>query len=86
MTEMEKQIRQFILKALLAAKGSPLPDSSLRDAIKAAFPHVAFSAGDLGEHIKDAEDFSFIAGTNDEVFGMMWALTPKGKIRAQQLR
>jgi hypothetical protein len=86
MTDLEKQIRQFILRLLLAARDNPMPDSTVRAAIVGAFPHVAFSGGDLGNFIKDAEDFNFIAGTNDDVFGLMWALTPKGKIRAQQLR
>lgn len=85
MTDLERQIRQFILRALLAAKG-PMPDSSLKLAIHGAFPALAFTDADLRDHIKDAEEALLIAGTNDDVFGMLWDLTGKGKIKAQQLR
>jgi hypothetical protein len=33
-----------------------------------------------------AEVAELISGTSDQVFGLMWALTPRGKIKAQQLR
>ncbi|MDE2102216.1 MAG: hypothetical protein KGL39_33530 [Patescibacteria group bacterium] len=85
MTDLDRQIRQFILRALLAAKG-PMPESTLKLAIHGAFPAVAFTAGDLAGHIQDAEEALLIAGTNDDVFGTLWDLTGKGKIKAQQLR
>jgi hypothetical protein len=82
---IEREIKTFLLKALLAAHPSPMPDDSLRGAIRGAFPHVALTGGDLGQYIRTAESQGMIAGTNDEVFGLMWALTPQGKIRAQSL-
>ena len=82
---IDREIKIFLLKALLAANGSPMPDDSLRSAVRAAFPHVALTTADISEQIKRAEAENFIAGTNDEVFGVMWTLTPKGKIRAQLL-
>ena len=86
MTTLERQIRRFILVALLAARGTPMLDDTLRSAITTEFRHITFTAGDLGGYIKDAEELSLIAGTDDEDVGRVWALTPKGKIRAQQLR
>ena len=86
MTSLERDIRTCILLALLATKGSPMPDDSLKRHICNMHPNVAFSAGELTDHVRDCETDNLIAGTNDEVFGRMWALTPKGKIRAQQLR
>lgn len=85
MTSLERDIQIFILRALLAASGSPMTDDALRQAIRTAFAHVAFTASDITAHISRVESNTLIAGTNDEVFGLMWALTPKGKITAQQL-
>jgi len=85
MTELERQIRRFILRALLAARGNPMTDETLKHAVRGAFQHIAFTASELDSHVRDCETDNLIAGTNDEVFGLMWALTPKGKIKAQQL-
>lgn len=85
MTDLERDIRAFILRAMLRADG-PVKDSTLRDFIKNGFSHIDFTAGDLGKHIGGAEEASLIAGTNDDVLGLMWDLTPKGKIKAQLLR
>ena len=85
MTDLERSIRSFILRALLSARG-PMGESALKAAIRSSFPNVAFSDGDLMSHVKDAEEALLIAGTNDDVAGMLWDLTGKGKIKAQQLR
>ena len=82
---IDREIKTFILRALHAANGSPMTDDSLKAAVRNAFAHVAFTANDLSDHVKGCEEANLIAGTNDEVFGVMWALTPKGKIRAQSL-
>lgn len=85
MTDAERDIRAFLLRALLAANG-PMKDSTLRQLIRNGFSHLDFTAGDLGGHISSAEEVCLIAGTNDDTFGLMWDLTPKGKIKAQQLK
>jgi len=82
---LDRDIRIFVLRALLATLGSPMPDDSLRSAVRNNFPHVAITQGELRELIQSTEAAGLISGTNDEVFGLMWALTPKGKIKAQQL-
>jgi len=86
MTALERDIRGFILKALLAAHDSPMPGDTLKGAITGAFPHVAFTGTELEKYLVDLKVMKFISDLDDEVFGPMWALTPKGKIRAQQLR
>lgn len=83
MTQLDRDIRTFILRALLRYK-KPLSTGTLKQQIRAAFP-VAFTDGDLGQHISDAEEANLIAGTQDEVLGQVWDLTPKGKIKVQQL-
>ena len=85
MTDFEREVRALILRALLRANG-PMVDSTLRKLIKNAFSHIDFTAGDLGTHIGGSEEASLIAGTNDDTFGLMWDLTVKGKIKAQQLK
>lgn len=81
---MEQELKQFVLQALLRAK-EPVQDRWLKDAIRSAFQHVTFTVGDLKQVIGECETAGWIAGTRDELLGVVWALTPKGKIKAQQL-
>ena len=78
MTDLERDIRAAILRALNAAKG-PMPESALKQHLRNLFSHVAFSDGDLKDHIARCDDDCLIAGTNDVMAGMMWDLTPKRK-------
>jgi hypothetical protein len=83
---IDREVTTAILRALHAAKEAPMPDDALKNYLRNLFSHVTFTSSELTDYIKDCDDKFLIAGTNDEVFGLMWALTPKGKIRAQQLR
>jgi hypothetical protein len=85
LTDLEKSTRLDILRLLLAAKGSPLTDGDVKRGVGDLHPGVSFPHGDLDGHILDLQGLGLIAGTDDDIFGLMWALTPKGKIRAQQL-
>lgn len=84
MTQLQTQIRLWILQAILAMNG-PMPETSLKVSVRAAFPSVAFTDADLTAAIKWCEEQKLVAGTNDELVGLIWDLTPRGKIRAQQL-
>ena len=81
---IDLEVKQWILKALLAAK-KPVTDAWLRNSIKSAFIQVAFTANELKGYISECENTGLIAGTTDDVIGLVWALTPAGKIKAQQL-
>lgn len=81
---IEQQVKTFVLRALLAARG-PLGDDTLKGAIRSAFPGVAFTNGDLTQWTREMENSQLIAGTRDDITGTMWDLTTKGKIKAQQL-
>ncbi|MGA2243804.1 MAG: hypothetical protein ABSH48_02300 [Verrucomicrobiota bacterium] len=83
---MEREIKKFILQILLRARAMPMTDDSLRRAVRSGFEQVAITSGDLGQWIDALETAGLIAGTNDEICGLLWALTPKGTIKAQQLR
>lgn len=82
---IDREIKSFILRALLAAKDAPLTDDTLKAALRSVFAHVAFTGGDLTGYVRDCEAAGWIAGTNDDLLGVVWSLTPKGKIKAQQL-
>lgn len=81
----ERDIKHFILRALLRAKG-PMLVSTIIDAVRAGFMNSEVTTGDLLQYLRDLEETKLVAGTDDDVFGPMWDLTPKGKIKAQQLR
>lgn len=85
MTNLERDIKFFLLKYLLTWRDKPVPDGALKDAIRSAFMQVAMTAGDLKQYVTECEAAGWIAGTNDELLGLVWLLTPKGKIRAQEL-
>lgn len=78
------EVKAFVLKALLT-KGGAFPQETLKTSIRAAFPNVAFTDGDLTQWIRELETSKFIAGTDDPLSGIVWDLTQTGKIRAQQL-
>jgi DNA-binding PadR family transcriptional regulator len=82
---MERDIKQFVLKALLAANDEPYPDATLRSVTRAGFPRTAITVGDLSQWIDELQVQGFIAGTRDGVEGLVWMLTPKGKISAQRI-
>ena len=83
---IDRDIKQFVLKALLRAKDQPINDDTLRQIVRAAFSHVAITESDLGQWIQELETAGIITGTSDDVFGLMWALSLAGKLKAQQLK
>ena len=82
---IDRDIEIFIVKAL-ARYREPMAGDTLRAQIATAFQHVALTAGDVAERIQACEEKNFIAGTNDELLGVVWTVTAKGKIRAQQIK
>lgn len=84
MTDLERDIRIFIMRAMLRASG-PVPDATLRQMITNGFPYIAFDDDDLKEHIQTAENLDLIASGEDALIGKMWDLTTRGKIQAERL-
>ena len=78
-------VRIFILRALAAARGEPVPDDTLRQAIRTQFRHIAFTDAEISARIRDAQSASLITSATDDIFGRLWALTPKGALAAAQL-
>ena len=82
MTHRQK-IKVTMLKGLLEADGTPLPDSSLLEVGRTTFPTptMAETITARGE----LENEGFITGASDGITGTSWALTAKGQLKAQQL-
>jgi hypothetical protein len=81
---IDQDIKKFVLRRLLQKNGEPATATELKLAIRSAF-NAAFSESDLDNYIAQLEADNYLAGTNDDLNGMLWTLTPKGKIRAQSL-
>lgn len=82
--DLGRNLRAAILRALLAAKG-PMPETAIKQHLRNLFAHVAFTEAMLDEPIKDLEAAGIICGVHDDIVGIIWDLTLKGKTRAQQL-
>ena len=78
-------IKRFILRALFAMQGVPMPGEALDQAVRSGMvPRPLQSDIKLArEQLSDSE---FIIGTLDKFDDVIyWALTRKGEIRAKQL-
>lgn len=84
MNDLQRDIRAAILRALNAAKG-PMPEAALKQHVRNVFSHVAFTDADLSQRIRELESAGILCGTDDDIVGIVWDLTLKGKTRAQQL-
>lgn len=82
---MNKLTLAIILRTLLAAGGNPLTAETIKTAVRGCFPGVAFTEADLTQRIRECEHHGWVIGTEDDLIGQTWALTVKGKLRAQQL-
>lgn len=83
MTNLEHDLRSFVLRALLRYR-NPLKFTTLKDKIRDAHP-VAFTEDYLDSQLEAAERAGLIARSEDDVLGWVWDLTTKGKSKAQQL-
>lgn len=82
---IDQDIKIFVLKLLLAADGAPITNETLMAAVANRFSHVALTHGDIRQYVNTLQYQKNIAGTNDELLGVVWLLTPAGKIKAQNL-
>ncbi|HEY5042645.1 MAG TPA: hypothetical protein VIK53_11645 [Verrucomicrobiae bacterium] len=81
---IEREINLFVLRFLNdpAFRGRAVGADNLKASIRAAFP-AAFSDGDLMRKLELLEKSGYIAGTVDDLDGLVYALTPEGKIKIQ---
>jgi hypothetical protein len=80
-----KDIKKFLLRAVLAADGQPIPDAALDTAAKDTMvPRPLQSLIDQAK--RELSDAGFLHGTPDELDGSVnWTLTMKGKATAEKL-
>ena len=86
MTDLEREIEILILRAMLAAGDVAVTDGFVRSAVRTQFQHIALTPANITARISALEDKKMIAPSNDDMLGLMWALTPTGKNKAQQLK
>lgn len=80
-------IRVFVVRAIDRCNGQPIPQETLADAVRLAFPHLRAPADLLGTALRDLETSGHLAqGTQDLTGDTLWALTDRGRITAAQLR
>lgn len=82
--DLDRNVRAAIMRALLAAKG-PMTDTALKQYLRIVFAHIAFTEATLEFHIRELEEAGMLCGVNDEIVGIVWDLTLKGKTRALNL-
>lgn len=81
---MKEQIRQLILKVLLAAD-APLAESVLKSGVRRGLT-AAVTDSDLTIQIQWCEQEQLLIGTSDGIVGTEWMLTTAGKLKAAQLK
>ena len=79
------EIAVFVIQAVQRCSGTPLPDTTLRAAMRLGFPHLRLTEEEIGTVIRDVEVQGWITGGHDELLGLQWAITPRGELRAGQL-
>ncbi len=80
-----REIKTFIIAALGRADGQPLPMGTLASSVRLAFPHLKPANAEVEAWARELEAEGYLAGLNDDLLGLVWSLTPKGQLRAQQL-
>lgn len=78
MTQVERELRAFVIRALHAAEGNPLPEDTLKASVRTAFPHVAFTAEQLTQLVQTLAAEGFVTLAEDPLFGRLASLTNKG--------
>jgi DNA-binding PadR family transcriptional regulator len=73
-----------LLLVLNSMSGQPCSENILIDAVTIRFTPRP-TQGDVMEAIRDAEASGYISGLSDDLDGRIWALTPKGQLRARSL-
>ena len=80
------EIKQFILRALEAADGVPMPDAALVQAVRAAMQPTPPPDGDINAAIREQSLNGWIHGSEDDMDKTVsWTLTPKGRHKAKQI-
>lgn len=81
---MNRIVQAAFLRCLLACGDQPMPDAGLKSYARQSSPGERYTDADLTTQTRLAEERGWLTGTADEFSGVLWTLTAKGKLRAQQ--
>jgi len=83
---MKARLKQFALQGLLAADGTPMPESALITHLQNAARPKSASIAECLVAIRELEAERWISGAHDDLTGeKSYTLTEKGKHKAIQL-
>ena len=82
---MKKLLKITLLKSLYQCDGEPMPQAALIGAARIGTSGNPTNL-DIESAIKDLEADGYLAGLTDDITGVSWSLTEKGKFRAVSLR
>lgn len=82
---MKNHLKKFILRALQACDGLPMPQSALISAVQGMARPGQPTQGDVIEALKDVEADGYCSGAADDMQETTWTLTTKGIHKARQL-
>lgn len=84
---MRPKLRKYILLALNACDGVPMPESALIGAVESLARPARPTAEDIFEALKDVEAGRLVAGLTDKITeDRVWSLTQSGILAARALR
>lgn len=69
----------YALRAISEAGGEPIPESTLRIAVRLAFPRMLPS--DVDGILLSLRSSGYASTADDDLLGPVWLLTTKGKLR-----
>ncbi len=80
-------VRIFVIRAIDRCNGQPIPESTLEDAVRMAFPHNPKAATSLGAELASLAAAGYVSsGTQDLTGDTLWTLTDKGRLHASWWR
>jgi hypothetical protein len=82
---MNKNLSLWILKALLACDGLPMPQGALIAAVENLSRPEKPTKSDIEAALKKVETGGYAAGVSDDIEETTWTLTDKGTHKARQL-
>lgn len=73
----------FALRALAHAGPEPMAESTLLATVRLGIPMI--TDGEAREVIRALEIDGYVGGINDDLLGRLWSLTPRGRVRVQNI-
>ena len=82
---MKQTLKKFVLLALNACDGLPMPQSALTGAVQAMARPASPTKADVEEALKAVESDGYAMGASDDMTETTWTLTTAGVHKARKL-